>query len=441
MDSASHDGVSDTYTLLLNATIGTFTETTFSVAKSFKSSATHTITETGIGPWHTSSHAKYVSIEETIIVQVEVPSTCNDLYSLYTEGDIANIFPDPNPDILGLGVCGTLAIPTFPSSANEEKILLAFFITAGLVLVLALTAYTGGFLPAHLLRRVDTRIVRAHSQNETSKWRAILEGAMMSLSDQQLVTGLAILIAGYYEMVNNDLPIFHWQIIVYLAWLSSSVHIASLALLRDVLNKSPTLRNVRVAGMMALLILLLTAMWPTRFVYGTDIPALPARCFWTWAQTVRLGYYEIDLNCVMSMIMLVCAYGWKLSQLFASSRGLLRRWLVAKPEAAIERLMRRITLCDWPRWVTRPLGGIMTICYVSFVAYAELAESFVASIIYLCLALPYGIATIISTQFVNSDPFATADAVDETRLTFGQLVPLFMLVLPMLSMFQLFLGM
>jgi hypothetical protein len=395
------------------------------------------------------SHANYVSVEKTIIVEVEVPSTCEDLRRFYDY--MASVVPDPNPDIVGLGVCGTRATLTFPSSANKKKILLAFFITAGSVVVLALTAYVGGFLPAHLLRRVDTLIIRAHSRNETSKWRAILEGAMMSLSDQQLVTGLAILIAGYYEMVNNDLSILYWQIIVYLAWLSSSVHIASLALLRDVLNKNPRLRNVRVAGMMVLLILLLTAMWPTRFVDGLDIPAFPARCYWTSARNFPWDEprseplqfsNEIDVNWVISMTMLVSAYGWKLSQLFASSRGLFRRWLVAKPEAAIERLMCRTTMSDWPQWATRLIGGILTICYVSFVAYAELAESFVASIIYLCLALPYGIATITSTLHKNTDGLEIAvESLDDTSLTFGQLVPLFMLVLPMLSMFQIFLGM
>lgn len=30
---------------------------------------------------------------------------------------------------------------------------------------------------------------------------------MMSISDQQLVTGLAILVAGYYEMMNNNLSL------------------------------------------------------------------------------------------------------------------------------------------------------------------------------------------------------------------------------------------
>lgn len=328
--------MSDMSTLSLNATIGTSTQTTFSIAKSFTSLATHTTTTTGIQSWYTSC----LSVEETIILEVEVPSTCENLHRF--SDYMPSIFPDPNPDIVGLGVRGTRATPTFPSSANEKKILLAFFITAGSVVVFALIAYIGGFLPAHLLRRVDTQIIRAHSQNETSKWRAILEGAMMSLSDQQLVTGLAILIAGYYEMANNDLPILYWQIIVYLAWLSSSIHIASLALLRDVLNRYPTLRNVRVAGMMALLILLLTAMWPTRFLYGLYIPAFPARCYWTSARTLPwdINYgNEIDGNWVISMTMLVSAYGWKLSQLFTSSRSLFRRRLVAIPEAAIERLM------------------------------------------------------------------------------------------------------
>jgi len=266
---------------------------------------------------------------------------------------------------------------------------------------------------------------------------------MMMLSDQQLVTGLAILVAGYYEMLHNDMPIYYWQIVVYLAFISSSVHIASLTLLRDVLNKNPTLRNFRVAGMLVLFILLMTAMWPMRHLQHLDIPAMPAKCLWTSTVSNTDIYttrnhpagrlsIEVDANWLLSSIMLVLAYVWKLSQLFASSSGLVRRWLVAKPEAAMERLLRRVTLSRRSVWITWPVRNLVTISYISYVAYAELAESFLASILYLFLALPYGITSIMRTRFQLDGHFPDGGK----SVTFGQLVPLFMLLLPFLSVFE-----
>ena len=299
---------------------------------------------------------------------------------------------------------------------------------------LSLAAYIGGFLPSHYLRRVDRRIFRANSRNQDSRWRDIIEKVMLSVSDQQLVTGLAILVAGYYEMMNNNLSVYHWQIVVYLAWLSSAVHIASLTLLRDVFNNNPTLRNLRVAGMLLLLALLEVAMWPIRFTdyWGGRPVGMPVRCWWKPTQMQSSGPLVVGPNWVLTVVMLLLAYVWKLSQLFESSRGFVRRWLVAKPEAAIERLMRTAALGHRSgrlRW--------LTVIYIHFVTYAEVAESFAASIIYLCLALPYGITLIIGNRLSMDDEVIA----DEQKLTFGQLVPLFLLVLPILQVLELSLGM
>lgn len=40
---------------------------------------------------------------------------------------------------------------------------------------------------------------------------------VLSMSDQQLVTGLAILISGFYQL-KHELLFYHWQMITSLAW-------------------------------------------------------------------------------------------------------------------------------------------------------------------------------------------------------------------------------
>lgn len=312
------------------------------------------------------------------------------------------------------------------------------------MLLLALAAYSGGFLPGHYLRRTDRLIIHANSRNEDSRWREVIEGVTLSLSDQQLVTGIAILVAGYYDMMNNDMAVYHWQIIVYLAWLSSSVHIASLTLLKDVLNKHQRLRNIRVAGMLALLVLLLIATWPlSRLRVGQSkvmATAVPVKCLWDqrpWDHHYERNHRSsLDPDWVYSTVTLLGAYFWKLSQLFTSSRGCLRGWAIARPQAATERLMRRMLMSSRSRQLVWPAYEAVKWCYAVLVVCTESAESFIASIIYLCYSVLWGVANI----FRHRAKAPEVVKVGETGVTFGQLVPLFLLILPVLLVFELSAG-
>ncbi|KAF2661827.1 hypothetical protein K491DRAFT_388332 [Lophiostoma macrostomum CBS 122681] len=77
---------------------------------------------------------------------------------------------------------------------------------------------------------------------------------ILVLSDQQLATGLAILIAG---VVNQcTLSVYEFQIVFALAWFSSTTHLATLDCLRHYFLTHHVVRNCRVFGMLFLLLLL-----------------------------------------------------------------------------------------------------------------------------------------------------------------------------------------
>jgi len=78
---------------------------------------------------------------------------------------------------------------------------------------------------------------------------------VLAQSDQQLVTGTAIIIAGFMKPCSTDM--YHFQIVAALAWFSASTHLASLQLLKDYLIKHTIVRNLRVVVMF--LVLLITA--------------------------------------------------------------------------------------------------------------------------------------------------------------------------------------
>lgn len=248
-------------------------------------------------------------------------------------------------------------------------------------------------------------------------------------------------------MSNFRLSYYHWRIVIYLAWMSSSVHIGSLTILKDVLNDHKKLRNLRVFLMLNLLFMLAAALWPTRHERFYENFAIPAKCFWHRRYRKDTA---VDPDIPLSYIFLLGAYIWKLGQLFDRSRSLARLWLRAKPEAATERLLQRwaedarldgdqASSCEAPlrMWLRRLRYKLLLTWYVVFVVYAELAESFLATVLYLVMSLVWGMLNIFKTFSYADDMALSDERTVEMRLTFGQLVPLFLLLLPVLLIFEL----
>ena len=104
-----------------------------------------------------------------------------------------------------------------------------------------------------------------------------LEKFILALSDQQLVTGLAVLIAGYIRPC--FMSIYHFNIIAALGWFSSTTHLSTLAVLRVYLIEHPRLRNWRVVAMLFVLGLLIVA----QVGIGTSTldNCLPISCLFT----------------------------------------------------------------------------------------------------------------------------------------------------------------
>ncbi|KAK8086131.1 hypothetical protein PG994_001105 [Apiospora phragmitis] len=161
---------------------------------------------------------------------------------------------EPNPDISGLGVVA------------------AFLVSAYLVLAMLLGAYWFAVLPKGLVRRVDRQLFFARCAEPDERWRRIFEEIVLMFSDQQLLTGLGVLIAGYVQVVNASLSAYHWgDSVVYLAWLSSTVHLMSLSVLRERLKRGRVSLTVRICAIMLVFVLLVVVLWPT---------AVPVRCPW-----------------------------------------------------------------------------------------------------------------------------------------------------------------
>lgn len=81
------------------------------------------------------------------------------------------------------------------------------------------------------------------------------------LSDQQLVTGVAILISGFSQ-IKCSLSLFHWTIIISLAWFSAVTHMSALTFLQTYVPEYQSILHLRLPLIFVLVILLVVAMYP-----------------------------------------------------------------------------------------------------------------------------------------------------------------------------------
>ena len=95
-------------------------------------------------------------------------------------------------------------------------------------------------------RYVDERKAHASQLTRTVKSKheflaRLIEKIILNLSDQLLLTGTAILIAGF--STHCSISVYHFTMISDLAWFASFVHIITIVVLLQYLQDRPVLRN------------------------------------------------------------------------------------------------------------------------------------------------------------------------------------------------------
>lgn len=109
---------------------------------------------------------------------------------------------------------------------------------------------------------------------------------ILTLSDQQLVTGLAILVSG---TLNKDrLTIYELSMLLGLAWFSTTTHLATLDALQIYLKKHRFIRHIRVGGMLAVLVLLFYLNFIMPASTSTMARSVPLRCWYARKEDEKL---------------------------------------------------------------------------------------------------------------------------------------------------------
>ncbi|ORY09410.1 hypothetical protein BCR34DRAFT_615778 [Clohesyomyces aquaticus] len=218
-------------------------------------------------------------------------------------------FQIPSSDISGIGV-----VIAFSAAAYASFFLGIIFYLRGCVTPELLTDFEKKFIK----QRVDAQAV------------ADFQRGVLVVSDQQMVTALGVLGASMRHM--KDYTMFDFQTIIYLAWMATNMQLSTLSILRSLFRHRPRLRAFKLFNMLALLVMMCIAIFPTtdydwadHTVYDIGF-CLTADSFWGLTETVGLHWHNaleehrLVPQGVVAYAIIIISHAWQAAMLFPNIR-------------------------------------------------------------------------------------------------------------------------
>lgn len=167
----------------------------------------------------------------------------------------------------------------------------------------------------------------------SDKWAEALEKAVLGFSDQQCITGIAILLSGYSQLSLrniNPITVYNWQIAVDLAWFSSITHLTTLTCLRHYFRRRRALSNFRIACIAVNAVILAVSIGSTGWQLAYQ--GVPALCLFDTSWITRnsfespsnIGIYNY-LYTVITATFLAFSYLTRIVQLRPEKSTIRRR--------------------------------------------------------------------------------------------------------------------
>lgn len=306
-----------------------------------------------------------------------------------------------------------------------------------------------------------------------------LQKFILTLSDQQLVTGIAILVACFINWCK--MSVYEFNIVVYLAFCSSSTHVATLDVLQVYFQRNQVVRNWRMIGMVAIVLLLMAGLLLTGY-YSNNDQSVPIPCLTCLSDATiydcnvtfpgngtyyaNNSYYN---NCalyasnssgslsfvpVFTVVYLAYKYARVLMGTITISRNTaltpshilvyLTFCIMGRTKHVSMEVVDGTMIEIWAKKeaifghiYAKPLKsnseGLQRLCSI-LIAYSR---SFLFNIGNLCFLTSLGLSQVATSRWYVGMPRLQAES---TRLDFGQIVPLVLLVLPVLAAVEIFHG-
>ncbi|KAE8443569.1 hypothetical protein EG329_001731 [Mollisiaceae sp. DMI_Dod_QoI] len=364
----------------------------------------------------------------------------------------------PDPDIAGIGVIVSFAV------ADGLTIIL----TSIAILFLRLEDLDlGSFdLAVHkALKRCGLKPLSTKLTDETIKfWLGILEKVILGLSDTQLLTGMAILIAGYAKC---SISSYHSNIVSDLAWFASGTHLSTLQVLRTYLIKHPAIRLFRIALLLAMggLFFSLLLYQGNRKWYSR--PPTPSQCL--FADTIGNIGGSPAVWMGFNMFFLILGYSTAILNLFpeyTKSSAPVKFYL--RSMRRIKRISRWIskTMVTFPydiykwdyinkwdefaRYKTTMIAVLIVLveltllpCFLLFITmwavlffFSMMIDSYLIEVLFNLGWFGFGMYNLIVDRAKGRSYMSSQDQSTENQWGFGQFVPCFLLLLPIMTMWE-----
>ena len=328
------------------------------------------------------------------------------------------------------------------------QVVIAFVSTSLVNLIIGILGHTLTILRGYDDNAIDgwifrkLRLIRVLQMKDESKdfWRAVFEKIALLLSDYQLLFGIAILVAGLWK--HCSISVYHFSLVVDLAWFSNT-HLTSLSVLRCYFRERPTLRNWRCCTMVLMAVMMLVALSLASIPKWNANFSCPAQCLFDEKK------HDLSLT-YPYIIALTIHYSTSIWRVYNTPR--FDRWFLHYPRDRLRKIMRsaKRTNSNASSITNRRLNALQTADAASFVTkhllalairlylvVAAILGSLTVSLYYDILWFSLGLAGILLTRRV---PLNYMDG-DENKLSFGQIVPMLLLLSIVVTFKEVYTGM
>jgi hypothetical protein len=251
-------------------------------------------------------------------------------------------------------------------------------------------------------------------------WLRVLDRVVLSLSDQQLVTGFSILVIGCIKL-RSDITIYHFACITNLAMFSCSAHLASVISLRRYFQDHPEVAWVRLGFMSTFALLLAVSL----SIFGVWISTAqsagrmgcPATCL---LPGNGIGHFHW-VGWALTVYLVVC-YWAAYSYVFPNAEIFFTKWLFTKPLEFVEKFFGIHQFHE--RFMhRRPVFPSLLVAHL--------------------LQFAWWLISLISSLIIRmwgNRHASTFEGGSETSWGFGQLLAIFLIVLPFLNGVEIYFG-
>ncbi|CAG8958333.1 hypothetical protein HYFRA_00000690 [Hymenoscyphus fraxineus] len=347
------------------------------------------------------------------------------------------------------------------SDVSGIGVLCGFFVTACLVFVFS------------IIKTALDHLISSYEEPspKLTRWSLAFRNTIIGFADQQVVTGISVIIAGAFQ-IQKGFSAYHWEVVVNLAWFSSVTHLITLTALRDDIHNHRIENNttrLRIIGMSTLMIILIVSMYPMGFILVYDFSdyylprSIPIWCL--YQPKLEWKYINRDPDFLIHKAAMqlshVHTYNWTyiviayiallygfITRLIFLSKG---KWNFQLPHLLTHRLNPiRMFENRMEKLKSLKHGGkhsihrvveykILRTNYAIAVSSIDLYQSTLWETTWIFAALAWGTIRVFSTRdgIEDNPSYGHEEGIkaQQDDWTFGQMVPVVLLVLPILTLF------